>query len=443
MKKQRAIEWLYKEFPVLIQSGIISQKTADNLRQYYGEVRNKNKLNVALAIFGVIGAVSIGLGIILLFAYNWDKLNRMQRILMAFAPLIISCGLLGWSIFTDKKSLVIREGFSVFNMLSVGGAMALMTQIYHFSGDIDNLLLTWMILSLPLVYLMSSNLVAILYLVGITSWASISQISGNHAVFFWPLIGLIFPHYLKYLFKDKFSSVSVWLSSALCLCFTVAIGISLEKTLPGLWIIIYSAFYAILYLIHKFWFDDVPAGWQKPFRNYGMLGILILSYMCTYKWVWRSIGWNYFRLGGKFHELAGMVDYGIAGLLIVLAISLLVKAWSKKYYFEMSFGLMPILSIIVYSVVSGTGNIFIAISLYNIYILFLGIVCVIYGMKDKQLGMMNVGILIMSLIIFTRFLDSSFGIMTRGIIFIVVGSGFILTNIMMAKKIKQEVGHDK
>lgn len=442
MKRHRYIAWLYNELPQLIRLGIMSPESAGKIKEHYGEVSSKSRMSIALAIFSVIGAVCIGLGIILLFAYNWDKLSRLERTMLAFTPLIISCLLMAWAVFKEKTSLAIREGFSVFNMLSVGGAIALISQIYHLPGDIDSFLLTWMLLSIPLVYLMSASLPAVLYLVGITTWAAMSQISGGHALLFWPLVALVFPHYLKHLHKDPYASRSVWLSSAICLCFTVAIGISLEKAVPGLWIIVYSSFYAALYLVSKFWFDEAPAAWQKPFRNYGALGTLILSYLFSYEWVWQSIGWRYYRSEGRFHPEAVFADYIVTIVLVVLAVALLVKAAGRKKWFECNFGVMPILAVLCYSLAASGENDFITVWIYNLYVLYLGIMCVLKGVQEKELGLTNGGILIIGVIILTRFMDASMGIIERGIIFIIVGVCFVLANILLAKKFQTEVAHE-
>jgi len=439
VKRIKGIAWLYREIPVLVAKGIFSEETAGKIRQYYGDVNLKSKMQMALTIFSVIGAACVGLGIMLLFAYNWDALSKAQRTFLAFLPLVISNILLYWAVFNDKRSTSVREGLSVFNMLAVGGAIALISQIYHLPGDIDSFLLTWMVLSIPLVYLMSASLPAILYLLGITTWSAMSQNSGGHALLFWPLLALFIPHYLKYFFKDPYDSRSVWLSSALCLCLSVAIGISLEKVLPGIWIIVYSSFYSILYLVSKFWFDDAPGQWQRPFRNYGILGITVLSYLFTFEWAWDHIGWHYYRHGGRFHQFAGIADYVIAGVLVVIAVSLIVKMAKAKRIFETSFGVMPILAIVTYSYSGLGGNPFVATWIFNPYVLYLGILCVLTGVREKQMGLMNAGVLIMGVIIYTRFVDASLGIVERGIVFIIIGVCFIASNVVLSKRIKQEV----
>jgi len=439
MKRKKAITWLYNELPVLIKQGILSDESAQEVRRYYGEIDQQSRAQTALSIFSVIGAVCVGLGIILLFAYNWDTLSRPQRTSLAFAPLVLSILLIAWSIFKNKSSVAIREGFSVFNMLAVGGAIALISQIYHLPGDIDSFMLVWMLLSVPLVYLMSSSLTAVFYLIGITVWAAWSQTGGGHAAWYWPLVAVIFPYYLEHLKKDPYASRPVWLSYALGLCLTVGLGVSLEKVLPGTWIIVYSSFYSILYLLSKFCFDDAPSNWQRPFRNIGMAGIVILSYLFTYDGVWEHIGWEYYRVGGRFYEAAGVVDCLIAIALVAVFASLVLKMAKEKRLFEISFGIMPVLATLCYGCMGSGGHEFIAMWVFNLYVLYLGIICVLTGLENKKLDLLNGGIFIMGAVILTRFLDSTVGILERGLIFIVIGACFIIANMSLANRIEGEV----
>ncbi|MFT6335528.1 MAG: putative membrane protein [Saprospiraceae bacterium] len=64
---------LINDIEKLIGEGIISEETANRIKNYYKskEVKSSNRL---LVIFGVLGAFLIGLGIILILAHNWDQL---------------------------------------------------------------------------------------------------------------------------------------------------------------------------------------------------------------------------------------------------------------------------------------------------------------------------------------------------------------------------------
>ncbi|MEW6448983.1 MAG: DUF2157 domain-containing protein, partial [Bacillota bacterium] len=154
---KKKIKWLYSELPLLIDKQIISEESAQRLRQYYGDVEEGSGRRMAFIVFGILGAALIGAGIILILAHNWDALSRTFRTVLALAPLIIAQSLAGWVIWRRSESASWREGTATFLMFAVGASIALISQTYHISGGGDSFLLTWMLLSVPLVYLMRAN----------------------------------------------------------------------------------------------------------------------------------------------------------------------------------------------------------------------------------------------------------------------------------------------
>jgi len=53
----------------------------------------------------------------------------------------------------------------------VGAAIALVSQTYNISGDRADFILTWMLLIVPLVYLMAATIPAVIYVAGISTWS--------------------------------------------------------------------------------------------------------------------------------------------------------------------------------------------------------------------------------------------------------------------------------
>ncbi len=439
MRLTKFVKWLNLELPKLVGQGFVTDENAEKIRAHYQqEVAAKGGINIVLGIFAVIGAICIGLGVILFFAFGWDNFSRLTKTFLAFMPLLISLALVSWAILTQKKSFVVREGFSVFNILSVGAAIALISQIYHVPGEFDRFLLTWMLLSVPLVYLLSSTLAAVSYLIGVSFWAANAQNLGGNAILFWPLAGAVIPYFWKHLSTDRFSMSSLWLSFAICVSLSVGMGVSLEKVVPGLWAIVYSAFFAALYLAGKLWFDDGEGFWQRPFRNYGMAGLVVLSYIFTFKWVWADVGWRYCRAGWGFQTDAGYIDYLIVAILFVTALIFLVRAVTQKRFFESAFGVIPVIATLCYSIASSSGNEYISSGIFSAYLFFLGGLCIYFGVREIRLDLTNCGILISGVVLLTRFLDTSLGILERSLVFMIIGAAFILTNMFLSKKVKKE-----
>ncbi|MGE4283600.1 MAG: DUF2157 domain-containing protein [Clostridia bacterium] len=431
---EKNIKWLYDELPKLVEQSILTDDDAAKVKSYYGIIDEKNWLKSALAIFGTLGAILIGAGIILLLAKNWPNLSRAARTVISLAPMIVGQILVAWVLYKEKQSDAWREGVSSFAMISIGAAIALIGQTYHIPGDMGSFLFSWMILSIPLVYLMKASVPGIFYLIAITAWAGTVQSEGGNALLFWLLAALMIPHIWGNFKKDLESNRSLFLSWAVSILFCIAIGITLEKVLPGLWIVIYSSYFAVLYLVGSLYFERSSGFWEQPFKVVGLGGILVLTVMCTYEWPWKSIGWSYYRNRPGFIEWAGIADYVLAAALFAVMLYLLYRFIRKSRNNVLSFGFVPVLSAIGYLIVSVTNDNFWMLIIYNVYLFALGLETVVRGIKNQKMGITNGGMLILSMMIVLRFFDADWGFATRGIAFISIGIGFLVSNYILWKK---------
>lgn len=79
---------MIKDLPELIEANVISQETAERISDYYHQKKNKEP-NRLIAVFGIIGAILVGMGIILIVAHNWDDFGRTTKSILAFLPLLL------------------------------------------------------------------------------------------------------------------------------------------------------------------------------------------------------------------------------------------------------------------------------------------------------------------------------------------------------------------
>jgi len=452
--KEKNIKWLYEELPVLISKGILTQDTAAEIRKYYGETygetEERNWLKIMIAIFGTLGAILIGGGIILIFAKNWDALSVPARTVLSFTPLIIS-QLLGFYVIVKKSgSMAWKEGISAFIALSVGAAISLIGQTYNISGDRTAFTITWMLLIVPLVYIFDAFTPSLIYLVGITFWAGFEQSEGGYAALYWVLLGILAPYIIK-AFKNTDSDRSVLVLWALCLNLCVSLGIVVEKVLPGLWIVIYSSFFSILFLLERTYRHKTDSLGQRPFKITGTIGILVISILLTFEGFWEDIGWHEYRHDARFNELAGVVDYILVILLLLGAIYLFLRNLNTKNTkntententITLVYGSAALLSVLCYVLASEYGDGAISVILYNVYIFVIGVNTIVYGIRNKHMGITNGGLLIISLLITVRFFDTDMPFMVKGLSFIMVGIGFIVSNVMLIKKQKEVNSHE-
>jgi uncharacterized membrane protein len=161
---------ILKELTELVENGIITDEVAEHVREYYqnrGSIHN-NRLFIA---FGILGAILSGLGVILIFAHNWDDFPRSLKTFLAFLPLLASQWLCLYVILRKNDDVTWKESGAALVFFSVGAAIALISQIYHIPGNLSTYLLTWMILCIPVIYVMRSSITSLLCLAGTTYYA--------------------------------------------------------------------------------------------------------------------------------------------------------------------------------------------------------------------------------------------------------------------------------
>ena len=160
---------LLKDIDGLVQANIISSDTAQRIITYYQQKKETapDKLNI---ILGILGAMLVGSGIILIVAHNWDELSRPFKTTLSFIPLLLAQLLCAYTLIKQKRSAAWRESSGVLLFFAVGTSISLISQIYQVSGSLSGFLLTWVLLTLPLIYLLISHVMSIYGSKVVTQW---------------------------------------------------------------------------------------------------------------------------------------------------------------------------------------------------------------------------------------------------------------------------------
>lgn len=435
--RDRNIEWLYRELPQWVSKNVITEENAAKIQQYYGPVEETNRLRLALAIFGTLGAVLISSGIILVFAKNWENLSISARTILSLIPLILGQLLVGWVIVRDEESLAWREGAGAFLFIAVGASISLIGQTYHLPGDAPQFVLTWMLLCIPIVYLLKVTLPAVFYVVGIVAWAGLTRGEEGYTFFYWFLLLIIMGYFLNKFKHERAAHSTLFLLWALGLSLCLSLGIVFEHQFPGLWIIAYSSYFALCILLGRTIFHEKEISWQNPLLFIGTFGSLILSFVLTYQFIWSRVGWKYFGHSYWINTTNAFQDYVVAAVLLGGAAYLisrkLMTIIKEREWIDLIFAALPMIAIIGFLLASFQWT-RVSDLIFDAYLLILGIVVVTQGLKRQHLGLANGGLLIIAVLIVLRFFDSNLGFLEKGIAFILVGSGFLLANIIMVRR---------
>ena len=107
---------IIKDIAELVKSEIISRETAEKIENYYKQKGGQSQSRL-FVIFGILGAILVGLGVLLIIAHNWDELPKVWKTFFAFLPLIIGQALCFFTLTKKADSIALREGAAAFLFL--------------------------------------------------------------------------------------------------------------------------------------------------------------------------------------------------------------------------------------------------------------------------------------------------------------------------------------
>jgi uncharacterized membrane protein len=422
---------LQRDLNELIIANIITEETAHRIRDYYDHKKGPS-VNRLFIVFGILGSVLIGLGMILIIAHHWDELPRVIQTILAFIPLIAGQLLCGFSIIRKKESITWRESSSVLLFFAVGACISLISQIYNISGNLSAFLMTWMLLCIPLVYVMNSSVTSLLYLCGITYYAcETSYWSFPHveSYYYWILLLLVLPHYYL-LYRNKPTSNSMivhnWL---LPVSVTIALG-TVAKNMDELMFIAYFSLFGLFYLLGDAKFFTRQKLISNGYKTLGTLGTVVLLLALSFDWFWKDLRGADLR----FIEMLRSPELFAAALFSIFSGLLFYRTQS----FKISRNVNPIpwvfalfIAIFIIGLVTP-----LAIVLINLIVLATGILTIKEGARKDHLGILNFGLLIVTALVACRFFDTDLSFTLRGILFISTGTGLFVANYWMLKKRK-------
>jgi hypothetical protein len=280
---------------------------------------------------------------------------------------------------------------------------------------------------------MQATLPAAIYLIGITVWAGTYWNDPLKAVIFWPLAAVIIPHFIWSLRQELYVLRSIILSFIMIICVSVGASFSLGKTWDGAWIVIFPSLYSIFYFLGWLDSDKITVNWQRPMRLIGAIGLFVLAFIFTFKDVWKyGAGYSY-GITRNISDLSAIPDHIISLSIVAVSMLLFYDFVKRKNITVCLFGAVPLIAIIGYFLKGSTG--ILPIIIFNGYLLFLSVSRITSGIRNNNLGIVNFGMLMLAILIIARFFDSNISFVIKGLVFIAVGIGFLVTNMALARRL--------
>ena len=414
--------------PELVREGLLSDDSAQKINAYYKqkEQQQPQRMNV---VFGIIGSALVGLGIILIVAHNWDNFSRQVKIIFSFFPLIVGQIFFGYSLIKKQDNRTWKESSATFLFFAVGASIALVAQVYNIPGSTGSFLFTWMLLCVPLIYIMPSSMVSLLYLAGITAY-EVEDGYGYRSVdsyHYWWLILLAIPHYLWLILKKPDSNFTFFHHWVLPISLTICLGTlagSKEQYMTLGYISMFGAFYL---LGNSKWFS-----FKRIISNgyliTGSLGTMSILLALSFKWFWTGLEGDHSSL--SMSELLAII---IPSAFAVFLLFLQLNNRGEQPINPMGFIFILFMGIFFI----GLSAPVMGAILMNLLVLAAAIFTMQRGLALNHLGILNYGLLIIAVLVICRFFDTNISFVIRGLLFVAVGAGFFFANSQLMKKRKQ------
>lgn len=417
MKKSHQT-WLREQAATWVDKDIISREQAEKILAGYPE-----KQIMAWTFqrtFGVLGAILIGLGLLLVLAHNWDALSRGIRLTSVMVLLVLSQvgTLLSMKVNRFERY---REAMSFLQAVMVGASIFLMAETFPLGMDVAGLLLAWMILILPIAVLADTVMPIFLYMAVFFAW-----LGGAYTSWYiwlaWPLLFALVP--LQRHMEENESrgrGILAWLmvlalSGSFLVCFKGYFG---DFAMQIMAIFFYTLSSLGLRL------DRTDEFWNKPLFSLGLIGSLVCTFLLTFYNMWHRSA--EVSLGAPLVLL--LATFGVA-MFFVWQHSRMTKGDVLLRFSSMMPSVIGVTSLLwLMGLPDG-----VAVTIMNLYLLVIAFFLLGRGYRKRQVSIFNIGMLLISALVIARFFDVDMSFLARGVLYIILGLVFLWVNYRMMKQ---------
>jgi uncharacterized membrane protein len=415
-----------RELDELLANSVITSEVAEKIRAYYDRpASGSNRMVIA---FGIIGALLVGMGVVLIIAHNWDDLSTSMKLFVGFAPMLAAQAVAGFLVYKHSESSAWREAVAVVLVFAVATSISVVSQVYNIHGSLEKFLLAWTVLTLPIIYVMRSWMASLLFWIGITWYATEAGFGifrPNHPpVYFWPLAIAAIPFYITLIRKHPNANSISFHNWIIGISVTIVIAIGDYNLGEDLLVPAYISLFSVFMLLGQLPYFANRRLITNAWLIGGSAGTIFLLLFMTFEWP---------DLSGRSSEWWISIPLFIWIFLSVVASVLLYIVGTKNGFRNVLSKSYTFLVVLVLFLI-GLSEPLISRGLTNVLILALGIYTIREGALADKLWKMNYGLLILTVLIMCRFFDTDMSFVIRGLLFVGIGVGFFAMNYYQMKK---------
>lgn len=430
--------WLEAEIAAWEAEGLISGEQARALLARYRARRDAGQHGRLVGTLAVLGAVLVGVGVILFFAANWERIPKFVRVAAILAAMTASYAG-GFELSAGRRYPRAGRALILLGALLFGAGIWLIAQIFHLEAHYPNGLLYWAGGALLTALAARSTPAAILGAVLLGAWTLFEQADFGRPNLAYPalaaLVALPIAHRQRSPVAAAFSlaGMPIWAAANL-----LRWSPGDEETgmlLAGVTALCFGCAYLALALWRGAATASALTGPRGavPWPLAGATFALAGAYLLTFGWrETRWMGnvtadlWPWLRASAPALLLLGTVAaIAVTGLAVAH-----VRFWRARSAGEAHDATAPWLAgAVALLLLSAAALLFPGADAYRPIafnlILFLAVIgTVAAGYRSRAAGWINLGLLVFAVDVVTRYFDLFWSLLDRSAFFI--GAGLLL-----------------
>ena len=429
MKKH--VKWLRNEINLWVSEGVIGPDQGTALKRRYpipAEGAAWGRI-----IFFSIGAVLFGLGVILIFAYNWERMHKFVKLAVIFAALIAAHGAGFWLKRPHSRYQTAGEGLHLLGTMLFGAGIWLIAQVYHIEEHYPNAFLIWGLGALALAWSMPSIAHGILAAILLVLWNCFEAFDFKNPHLISPFLIFVGIMPLAWLRRSRilmavgliaflmtlFTSVSVLEGdlAALVIYFSASMLIAASLVVrqrnlfaeigPLFSFIGFFLYLAILFLLS--FFHRGTGIWSVHFDQF-LQSLFFFSFALAAIGMWAWAIWPTPKTKGQPPRALSAEYYGVMATLCFMILNTL--------------GVIPLRG-------------WLGMALFNILFLYQCVMMIITGCKILSLRTTVTGCVLFAAIAMARYTDLFVSLLTRSLVFFIAGAALFSVGIYYSRSKKQ------
>ncbi len=447
--------------------GLINQQLYETIthRYQFSALETSARNRFVMILLG-LGSVLLGLAVITFVAANWQVWSRGVRVVLLLSLFVgvNTAGFYLWRYPTERWSSRLGQGLLLLGALILGANMALMSQMFHASGEVYQLYLLWGLGVVAMAYSLRLTLLGILavILVGIGFTLSMPELfrPGEYSLFqqvvqHLPLLASVIFVPLAYWCRSRWlfglTAVLVVFALEMNLSQQVSALLYLFTAIAGMVAAIAFAVPPMLLWAYRDSLWGLPSEEDNSFapvaRNLAIVFLSLLFYLFSFHSYWESspipetatLSWR---------EWLTLLDAFVVGGLAIFAWWRLGYAENRSRW-QLDFtstvvALMSALAAIIVWLHISVGALGASATLsYNALLATLAIGLIREALATgKRRGFWG-GILLIVLQIFSRMIEYNTGLVFKAVVLFLCGMAIILAGLWFERYLHRRAGSSR